>query len=419
MGSSHTTRRQFLHAAGLGAVAAAGTAGLGLAAKESLGRLVGTAGAATPSDFALGATDGRILLPNLPQPRPTGLEHDELYIFGFRPVPLGMSVPNLISNYKGKAQTPAPILDFKDEQTIHLTLTNLGLIQRPDLTDGHTIHWHGFRTPSALYDGVPEVSVAVPIAKQFTYFYKPHDPGTYMWHCHFEDVEHVQMGMTGIVFVRPSKETPGGQKYAYDDTDGSTAYDRHFALLLNEIWSHPHDNGFSIQESIWTDYDPNYWIINGRVYPDTVKAKNDPTLPGQPISSLIQCNPGERVLLRLANLGYEQHAMQLPGIPMRVVGEDATLRQSPYMTNTIYIGPGEARDVIFVAPDYTPDFPALSDGLGSYNRYYFKNRDYSRLNNNGASDPVTGLGGMMTEVRVYHPGNAVPLSDDPNQTFGV
>ena len=77
------------------------------------------------------------------------------------------------------------------------------------------------------------------------------------------------------------------------------------------------------------------------------------------------------------------------------------------------------RSVIFVAPDYTPDFPALSDGLGSYNRYYFKNRDYSRLNNNGASDPVTGLGGMMTEVRVYHPGNAVPLSDDPNQTFGV
>ena len=25
-----------------------------------------------------------------------------------------------------------------------------------------------------------------------------------MYHCHFEDVEHVQMGMTGIVFVRPT-----------------------------------------------------------------------------------------------------------------------------------------------------------------------------------------------------------------------
>ena len=27
-----------------------------------------------------------------------------------------------------------------------------------------------------------------------------------MYHCHFEDVEHVQMGMTGIVFVRPLQD---------------------------------------------------------------------------------------------------------------------------------------------------------------------------------------------------------------------
>src|SRR5215469_10918136 len=89
--------------------------------------------------------------------------------------------------------------------------TNLGLVQRPDLTDSHTIHWHGFDVPSPLNDGVPEVSVAVPIGKQLTYFYRPHREGTYMWHCHFEDVEHVQMGMTGVVFVRPKQDgTPIG-----------------------------------------------------------------------------------------------------------------------------------------------------------------------------------------------------------------
>jgi hypothetical protein len=37
-----------------------------------------------------------------------------------------------------------------------VTLTNLGLVQRPDLTDSHTIHWHGFDIPSPLNDGVPE-----------------------------------------------------------------------------------------------------------------------------------------------------------------------------------------------------------------------------------------------------------------------
>ena len=116
------------------------------------------------------------------------------------------TVSHLIATYKGHTQTTAPTLDFKQNDDIKITLTNLGLVQRPDLTDSHTIHWHGFDIPSPLNDGVPEVSVAVPIGKQLTYFYRPHREGTYMYHCHFEDVEHVQMGMTGIVFVRPLQD---------------------------------------------------------------------------------------------------------------------------------------------------------------------------------------------------------------------
>jgi hypothetical protein len=96
------------------------------------------------------------------------------------------------------------------------------------------------------------------------------------------------------------------------------------------------------------DYHANYWV--SRSYPDTIKPNNDPSIPSQPISSLIQVNEGEQVLLRWVNLGYEQHAMQLAGITMKVVGQDATyLGPLPsgraditYLTNTIYIGPGEA-----------------------------------------------------------------------------
>jgi FtsP/CotA-like multicopper oxidase with cupredoxin domain len=395
-----TSRRQFLQAAGVGAAGVA-TAGGFLAS----GRL---AKAANPEvSLALAATDGHIILPNRPGDAP-------LYMFGFTPVPFGDSVSSLISNYKGKAQHPAPILDLGAETDVKLKLTNLGLVARPDLADSHTIHWHGFRTPVALMDGVPEVSIAVPVQRQFTYFYRPHDPGTYMYHCHFEDVEHVQMGMTGIVFVRPD----GNPDRVYDDGDGSTAFDRQFALLLNELWTEPHDNLENIQENIWTDYDPNYWTINGRVYPQTVLPKDDPSLPSQPISSLIQCNGGDRVLLRLANLGYQQHSMQLPGVEMRVVGEDATLLRSSggadlsYRTNTLYIGPGEARDVIFTAPDFSALRPTAIDGAGTYNTYLFRNRDASQLTNNGAS----GLGGMATEVRVY--ALPLPLQAEANETYG-
>jgi manganese oxidase len=413
-----TTRREFLRAGGVGAAGVAASAGLYTALRSQ------GAHAATAPSSALAATDGHIILPN----RPPTSDHPEgrpVYIFGFVPVPVTTNVTQLISDYKGKAQHTAPLLDFRQETDNQITLTNLGLVQRPDLTDAHTIHWHGFRTPSALFDGVPEVSIAVPLQRQFTYFYRPHNPGTYMYHCHMEDVEHVQMGMTGIVFVRPSQDGNAtldplhrSSRFAYNDGDGSTAYDREFPLLLNEIWTVAHDNDEDIQESIFTDYNPEYFTINGRVYPQTIVPNDDASLPSQPNSSLMQVNGGDRVLLRLADLGYQQHAMQLPGVgAMKVVGEDATLLRSTtgadlsYRTSTLYIGPGEARDVLFTAPAYDPARPGDSDARGPFNRYFFRNRDATKLSNNGAD----GLGGMATEVRVYQ--NALPAQTTPGQTY--
>jgi FtsP/CotA-like multicopper oxidase with cupredoxin domain len=353
--------------------------------------------------------------------------------------------PNVFDDLKGNVRMPSPIIGLDQDGDVYLTVTNIGLVIRPDLDDSHTVHWHGFPNATSIFDGVPEVSIAVPVGRSFPYFYHPRREGTFMYHCHFEDVEHVQMGMDGVVCVRPRQNRLGAagapiawlggnlsstvQGYAYNDgvavTDPrSTAYDREFCLLLNEIWTTPHDNLQAIQESVWTDYDANYWVINGRAYPDTIKLEDDPSLEldgriRQPVSSLIQVNPGDRVLLRFANLGYEQHAMQLTGIPMKVVGEDATPLSKPggadlsYMTNTIYIGPGEARDVLFRAPAFTTLVPTASDAVGTYNRYVLKNRNYQKLTNNG----LPGPGGMLTEVRVYS-GSPLPIRQlRPNQTY--
>ena len=118
----------------------------------------------------------------------------------------------------------------------------------------------------------------MPIGRNFTYFYRPHDPGTYMYHCHFEDVEHVQMGMTGLLFVSPKQNgtayTVGGKtftKFVYNDGDGSTGYDREFGLFLTEIFAEGHYRDAHIQTTDWTDFKASFWCINGRSYPDTVK----------------------------------------------------------------------------------------------------------------------------------------------------
>ncbi|MCB0170409.1 MAG: multicopper oxidase domain-containing protein [Anaerolineae bacterium] len=366
-------------------------------------------------DIRLLATDGWMGFPG--RRRAAG---EGIYSFGFRPVAANETyakIDKLIQKYKGKVTWPAPILAIPKDIDLYIAMTNLGFVQRPDLDDSHTIHWHGFRNPNSVFDGVPEVSIAVPLGRNFPYYFKPRDEGTYMYHCHFEDVEHVQMGMDGVVYIEAN--TPG---HAYDnDSAISTAFDRQFTFMLNEIYSHAHDNLENVQENLWSDYKADYWVMNGRSYPDTVL--RDQELPGsdfdlggdlysQPISSLIQTNPGDRVLLRIANLGYEQHAMQIPGIPMTVVGQDASyLGSNYYEATTIYLGPGEARDVLFTAPNYSGP-PDGTDGAGPYNRYWFRNRNAQRLINGTES----GLGGMLTEVRVY-PVGTLGAQTGPNKTF--
>ncbi|HEX2904059.1 MAG TPA: multicopper oxidase domain-containing protein [Jatrophihabitans sp.] len=457
------SRRAFLTggATVLGAVAAAGALRPAFAATNTAQTAARVPLPTDPNsvNVHLVGTDGWVSMPAAPADAP--FFPDALapapfntYCFGFRNV-TGMQ-PNQIAAERGHAQISAPMMFFDEEDDIFITLTNLGLSQRPDLYDGHTLHWHGFVNAIPLFDGVPELSLAVPIGRDFTYYYRPHDAGTYMYHCHFEDVEHVQMGMTGMVFVRPKqnqirrgvttvnpafaqgKPTPWGGtisatippgKYAYNDYDGSTRYDREFAFMVTELWSAAHYRDAHIQVNDWTDFDPSFWLLNGRAYPDTVAPNTTATgsapynvfpagtlpviggdpagtanrLQYQPISSLVSCQVGERVLLRLSNLGYEDHAFTVDNIDLTVIAKDASLlrgrdgTRNYLTTNTVVVGPGESRDVLFTAPS-TPGTFLLYD------------RNYSYLNNGGGA----GYGGMMTEIRVSGP-NTLPAQNEPNQ----
>ena len=215
---------------------------------------------------------------------------------------------------------------------------------------------------------------------------------------------------------------PSG-KYAYNDGDGSTGYDREFAMLLSEVWCDSHWADAHIQLPEWSDYRADFALLNGRVYPDTLApngsidpfnperdASGDlippagrPDLQYQPLSALVTCNAGERVLLRFANLGFRESAMTLAGIKMKVVGKDATPMKGRDGTDTSYeasvvsFGAGESIDAIFTAPPKT--------GPGEYDTYILYNREYERSNNLAG-----GFGGQRTEVRVYAAGTLPPQS---------
>jgi FtsP/CotA-like multicopper oxidase with cupredoxin domain len=338
-----------------------------------------------------------------------------------------------------KAQHSAPLFwvdQYNGSNEFRLQLTNLGLQMRPDLTDSHTLHWHGFRNVIPFFDGEPTGSISVPVGRDFTYVFRPRDPGTYMYHCHVEDVEHVHMGMTGPVFVRPLQNGntslyPSG-KFAYNDSDGSTGYDREFAMFMSEVWAEAHWCDSHIQLPDWSEYRADFSLLNGRVYPDTLAPNSPinaaasihslavnrdmngdliaptgyPELQYQPLSSMVTCQPGERVLLRFVNLGFREGSMTLAGIHMRVIGRDATLMRgrsgtdTSYETDTLLIGAGESFDALFTAPAYSGGNGSSGQGYDSYMLY---NRRLTQVSNLSSS----GFGGQRTEVRVY-PGGLAP-----------
>ena len=176
--------------------------------------------------------------------------------------------------------------------------------------------------------------------------------------------------------------------------------------------------------------------MNGRAFPDTLELNLDPTaanlgdlerLRYQPHSSLIQANEGEKVLIRISNLGFEEHSMVLSGVEMNLIGRDAkplTAGRPDYgvdpptaggradissQTYRLDIGPGESRDVIFTAPKFS--------GGTAPDLYPFYDRNYGFVNKE-ANATGDGYGGQRTEVRVY-PAGTLPEQTRPNGLYDL
>ncbi|MFM0130407.1 multicopper oxidase domain-containing protein [Paraburkholderia sediminicola] len=343
---------------------------------------------------------------------------------------------------------PAPTMAIDEDDEFFLTLTNVGMIMRPDLFEQHTVHFHGYPNASAFYDGVPDASVAINIGASFTYYYLAPDAGTYFWHCHITPPEHLQMGMVGQIFVRPRQNRiPGGASlynalvqqqldlrtkcgtdilcttplppsnsvlhvnnkngtptlYAYNDGDGSTAYDVEYPVQIHGFDPNFHFVGMTFNPEPFTDMKDKYFLLNGRSYPDTVTQgpMQTPVADGtqhfsQPLPTLINIPAGGKALLRISDLDVSEfQTLASLGIPMRVVGINARLLRDmagndlTYKTNSITLGGGESIDVILDASDTT------KYAAGAVYYLYTPNLDH-------LSNDAENFGGLMTEVHICH-----------------
>ena len=114
-------------------------------------------------------------------------------------------------------QVPAPILRWREGDTVTLTVTNR-------LNEPSSIHWHGVRTPSPM-DGVPGLSFSgIAPGETFVYRFPVHQSGTYWYHSHSMFQE--QTGLYGPIVITP--------KAGYTE-----AFDRDYVVLLSDWSSEP------------------------------------------------------------------------------------------------------------------------------------------------------------------------------------
>src|SRR5580692_3278704 len=346
---------------------------------------------------------------------------------------------------------PAPLMAIDEDDEFFLTLTNVGMIMRPDLFEQHTVHFHGYPNASSFYDGVPDASVAINIGGSFTYYYLAPDAGTYFWHCHITPPEHLQMGMVGQIYVRPRQNRvavggnlytaralqdtdlrtacvsasdilcsnplpalntgatrPSTGGYAYNDGDGSTYYDVEYPLQIHGFDPNFHFVGMTFNPEGFADMKDKYFLLNGRSYPDTVSPGPLQTQSAdgvnhfsQPLPAIINIPAGRRALLRISDLDVSEYqTLASLGIPMQVIGYNAKLLRDQagnnlyYTTNSITLGGGESLDVILdsCAVRASPASCTTPMAKGTY-FLYTPNLDH-------LSNDAENFGGLMTAVNV-------------------
>jgi FtsP/CotA-like multicopper oxidase with cupredoxin domain len=345
---------------------------------------------------------------------------------------------------------PAPTIAIDEGDELFLTLTNVGMVMRPDLFEQHTVHFHGYPNASSFYDGVPDASVAINIGGSFTYYYLAPEAGTYMWHCHISPPEHLQMGMVGQIYVRPrqngagdvyaasqaannpaspsylvtkcastdllcSTQTPPsaptspiqGAMYAYNDGDGSTEYDVEYPIQLMGFDPNFHFVGMTFNPESFADNKDKYFLMNGRSYPDTINPEPMSTQSSdgverhsQPLPTIINipclnqasgvCGDG-RALLRISDLNVtEYHTLASLGVRMHVIGYNARLLRDVDGNNTDYYS-----NSIHLAGGESVDVILEAKGASPRQKFYLYATELDHLSNDAEN-----FGGMMTEVNI-------------------
>ncbi len=261
-------------------------------------------------------------------------------------------------------RAPSPVIRVEQNDIVWLVLENSHYLP-------HSIHLHGLDHPYMDHagegnDGVGQTGqMDVMPGSSKTYVVKPRQPGTMYYHCHVQPHVHIPMGLQGIIVVeenRPNnwvqvfnvgagqvrhQSVASKEKYAGE-------YDLHYQSAdkeLHEMARSANDPRLIAkrlnQEYDITDAESDYFMLNGRSFPYTLR------------ESLILMEENKKVKLRILNGHEEAFAMHIHGHKPMVTHYDGVDNgPSSYIKRDVHgMVPAQRLDL---------ELSGVDDGLNSF-----------------------------------------------------
>lgn len=254
---------------------------------------------------------------------------------------------------------PAPVLRWKEGETVTLNVTN-------NMAVDSSIHWHGIILPSAM-DGVPNISdgfKGIKPGETFKYKFKLVHSGTFWYHSHSRFQE--QTGMYGAIVIDPIKPDPHNvdrdyvvQLSDWSDESPEQLYSNLKKLshtynanerTAGDLWREIKQRGVKAtmaNRQMWNDMrmtDRDISDVTGITYTFLMNGQN----PDQDWTAMF--NRGEKVRLRIINsAAMTFFDFRIPGLKMKVVSADGQ-NIEPVSVDELRLGVAETYDVI-VEPD--------------------------------------------------------------------
>lgn len=302
--------------------------------------------------------------------------------------------PGMVINawcYNG--QTPGPTIEAVEGDHLKIYVTN-------NLPEETAVHWHGIFLPSGM-DGVQGLTQrGIPPGDTFLYEFTLIQHGTFMYHSHGDEMIQMGLGSMGFFIVHP-KTAP-------------YKIDRDYAIFLNEWYVDP--GTMTPNANVMTDF--NLFTFNSRAFPGT-----DPLV----------AKTGERVRVRFGHVGQDFHAIHLHGHAFKTVATDGgdIPESAQWPETTVAIGPGQTRDVEFIAVAgdwafhcHLRHHPMNAMGHDIPNMIGVKQKDLDpkiqKLLPNYMSMGETGMS-EMAEMGMEGPENTLPMmgGDGPFGSVGM